>query len=339
MPLPPAKAVLVLLLLSLFVAQLVAPAVHALRRYSARHEGRPIPRWRAILFVYLALAAIGTVGWLTIGRAMTRYMPTAPVAFNRMLAGTTRTGDEVERLAMRLPVSPTVKRTTALGLAKFFRDLDRDARVAVRDLNQARRFAWTLLVVPVVTFVLLNNTPAFRRSALRALPHGHMQWRAEEYLRDVNSALAGYVRAQLAAGVIVGVICAIGFAVLGLPYAGSLGIAAGVLELVPVIGPLTVGLMAAGQAGRSALAVVAFLVALRLVQDYILYPRLIRRGMHLSTIAVILSVWIGAGLYGATGVLVAIPIASFISVSVRHWREYREIERLVRSSDKNGEHL
>jgi predicted PurR-regulated permease PerM len=48
-------------------------------------------------------------------------------------------------------------------------------------------------------------------------------------------------------------------------------------------------------------------------------------------VAVILVVWCGAALNGAAGVLLAIPFAGLLSVSVRHWREYRAIERLVRT--------
>jgi predicted PurR-regulated permease PerM len=76
--------------------------------------------------------------------------------------------------------------------------------------------------------------------------------------------------------------------------------------------------------------VVGFLAALRIIQDYVVYPRLIRRGMHLSTLAVIFTVWLGGVLAQAPGVLIAIPVAGFLSVSIRHWREYREIERLVK---------
>ena len=63
-------------------------------------------------------------------------------------------------------------------------------------------------------------------------------------------------------------------------------------------------------------------MALRIVQDYVVYPRLIRHGMHLSTLAVILTVWTGAVLAGAAGVIIAIPVAGCLSVSLRHWREY-----------------
>jgi predicted PurR-regulated permease PerM len=150
----------------------------------------------------------------------------------------------------------------------------------------------------------------------------------------VNSALAGYVRAQTAAGVIVGVVCVAGFGLLQVPSAVSLGVAAGVLELVPALGPMTAFLVAATQAGDRLLEVVAFLGGLRLVQDYVIYPRLIRHGMHLSTPAVILTIWIGAVLGGAAGVILAIPVAGFLSVSFRHWREYREVERLVRTHQR-----
>ena len=163
------------------------------------------------------------------------------------------------------------------------------------------------------------------------LPRGHLQWRGEEYLQDVNSALAGYVRAQTAAAVIVGLACVGGFALLGVPSAVSMGVAAGILELVPAIGPVTAMLIAVTQAGDRALVVIAFLVAMRIVQDTLVYPRLIRHGMHLSTPALVLSLWTGAALGGAGGVVLALPVAGFLSVSLRHWREYRAIERLVRA--------
>jgi len=136
------------------------------------------------------------------------------------------------------------------------------------------------------------------------------------------------VRAQAAAAVIVGVACVAGFGLLGAPSAISLGVVAGVLELVPALGPLTALLIATSQTDHP-VPIVLFLVALRIVQDYVVYPRLIRRGMHLSTLAVIVTVWTGAVVARAPGVILAIPVAGFLSVSVRHWREYREIERLV----------
>jgi predicted PurR-regulated permease PerM len=58
--------------------------------------------------------------------------------------------------------------------------------------------------------------------------------------------------------------------------------------------------------------------------------------MHLSTPAVILTTWAGAATAGAGGVILAIPVAGLLSVSVRHWREYRDIEQLVRTSARDA---
>ena len=223
----------------------------------------------------------------------------------------------------RLPLPGRMKQIAARTTDRVLAYVEEEVRAALNDVVDAARYVRWLVVPPVVAFLLLAYAPAFRRSALRVLPHGHLRWRGDEYLRDVNSALAGYVRAQLAAGAIVAVVCTAIFSLFHLPYAVSMGIVAGVLELVPVIGPLTVALMAAGQAVQHALAIVIVLAAFRLVQDLVVYPRLIRNGMHLSPAAVILVVWCGAALNGAAGVVLAIPFAGLLSVSMRHWREYR----------------
>src|SRR5262249_56765327 len=132
------------------------------------------------------------------------------------------------------------------------------------------------------------------------------------------------------AGWVVGVISVAGSSLLGMASAVSMGVAAGILELVPAIGPLTALLMATSLAGARWPAVVVFLGALRIVQDYVIYPRLIRQGMHLSTAAVIVTIWSGAAVAGGAGVIHAIPLARPLSVRLRHWRAVREFERLLR---------
>ena len=322
----------VLLLLSVFFAYMSAPVDAGLRRrVRIGRRKRPLSRAVSLTLIYAVLFVPGTLAWRLAGDRMTRWVgETAPAAVDRLFGGVDL--EPLERLVARAPMTSGAGRVLRQGLESVIDYIEREVRTTLGDLISAARYAAWLAVVPVLAFLLLTCAPGFRRSALRVLPHGHLQWRAEEYLRDVNSALAGYVRAQSAAGVIVGMACIGGFALLRLPSAVSMGIAAGVLELVPAIGPLTAVLMAATQAGDRALAVIAFLGALRLVQDYLIYPRLVRRGTHMSTLAVILTVWCGAALGGAAGVIVAIPVAAFLSVSLRHWREYRDIERLVHTS-------
>lgn len=321
----------VLLLLSMFFAYLLAPAVAEVsRRVRLGRRGRPLSRPASIILLYLVLFIPGAMAWRISSARIEQWVHvTAPEAVDHLFSG----GDfeTLDRLIAGAPVPSAARPALERRVDGAIGYIRREARTTLNTLIDAAQYAAWLSVAPVLAFLLLTAAPRFWRSTLRVLPHGHLRWRGEEYLQDVNSALAGYVRAQTAAGVIVGLACVGGFALLGVPSAVSMGVAAGILELVPAIGPATALLIAVTQAGDRALTVIAFLAVLRLVQDMFVYPRLIRHGMHLSTPAVILTIWIGAALGGAGGVVLAIPVAGFLSVSLRHWREYRAIEWLVRA--------
>jgi predicted PurR-regulated permease PerM len=322
----------VLVLLSAFFAYVLAPIVAVVqRRVRIGRRQRPLSRAAALILIYVAFFVPAGLVWRASEDDVSHWVRvTAPESVNRLFSGRdTRAFDAFVR---RLPLPPNARQSASVRGERVIAYVERETRATLADMIDAAHEAIWLLAVPLIAFFLLAGLPVFQRSALRVLPRGHLQWRAEEYLRDVNSALAGYIRAQSAAAIIVGALCVAGFLAIGLPSAISIGVAAGILELVPAIGPLTAMLIASAQSGDRLIAVIVFLAALRVVQDYVIYPRLVRHGMHLSTPAVILTIWIGAALAGAAGVILAIPAAGFLSVSWRHWREFRDIERLVKTT-------
>jgi predicted PurR-regulated permease PerM len=186
-------------------------------------------------------------------------------------------------------------------------------------------YAPWLVLVPILAFFFLKDADGFRRSAVSALPH-RIRRRGYELFKEINATLAADIRAQLLACVVVGTLCGVGFAVLGVPYAVLLGVLAGILEFVPLVGPLVAAgvsaLLAGLHAPLSALWVCAFLLVLRIVEDYVVYPRLIRRGVHLHPLAVIVAVLAGLELGGVAGVFLAIPVVAVVSVTYRHWLDW-----------------
>jgi len=114
---------------------------------------------------------------------------------------------------------------------------------------------------------------------------------------------------------------------LGNRYAILLGVIAGLLEVVPMIGPLVLAVMAVAVAALRdpmlALWTAVFLTALRIVQDYVVYPRLIGRDIHLHPLVVILAVLAGAELGGIAGGFIAVPLVALASVAARHWLAWR----------------
>ncbi len=149
--------------------------------------------------------------------------------------------------------------------------------------------------------------------------------------------LASYTRAQAISALIVGVICGTGFALMKLPNAAMLGIVAGLLETIPIAGPLAVAISATSvSSSTQVLRVLAFLGALRVVQDYLIYPRLIREALHLHPVAVVSAIWLGALVGGIIGVCLAVPTVGILQVTYRHVREYRAIEKLVREHGRTA---
>jgi len=191
-----------------------------------------------------------------------------------------------------------------------------------------------LILIPILAFFLLKDAESFRRSALLMLPRGRWRWRGDEFFQDVNNTLAAYIRAQLTACLFIGIVCAIGFTLLGLPGGLVMGVIAGIFEFVPLVGPLTVALMAAIlamlHAGPfNAFLVLLFLGVLRIAQDYAIYPRLIGQGIHLHPLAVIFAILAGEKLGGVPGVFLAIPVVAILTVSYRHWLEHRGSEGIA----------
>jgi predicted PurR-regulated permease PerM len=101
------------------------------------------------------------------------------------------------------------------------------------------------------------------------------------------------------------------------------------LEMIPIAGPLVVAVVATAMAPDRVVPVLIFLAAIRLVQDYLIYPRLISRALHLHPLLVVLALWAGAALGGVVGVCLAIPVVGALQVTWRHYREYRDIEHLI----------
>ena len=326
-----ATGVLLIVFLSFVLAYLIGPAAERLR-YSAApsRRGRPLPRGISVLVIYGLVAVVTFPLWTFAGQRlgpalerMTVLVPQHTTRFVDQLHASERWHDRLGLpMALNEPIGSMTRRVTS--------SLETEAEALGAELTGIRRLVPWLSTVPVVAFLLLTRWHRFRRSTTRALPTPHLQWRGNEFLLNLNRILATYTRAQIVSALIVGMLCWVGFAALGLPYPGTLGIAAGVLEMVPLAGPLVVAVVATAMAGDRVVAVLAFLAILRLVQDYAIYPRLISRVMHLHPLAVVLALWLGAALGGVVGVCLAVPLVGITQVAHRHWREYREIEDLVR---------
>jgi predicted PurR-regulated permease PerM len=329
------RGVILLVVLAIFFAYLLAPLVEfACRPFTLRGCAHVMPRPLAIGVVYLlilgALALAAAFLLPHVGTQITQFSQEAPsyldLARSRVLGWTTSYEEYRLPAAVRDAINKNATRAVEIagtyvteGLGNF--------------LIQLLGFLPWLMLIPILAFFLLKDSASFRAIALQTLPQGRWRWRGRELLQDINATLAVYIRAQLIACLLIGTVCSVGFYLIGVRYALVLGILSGLLEFIPLIGPLVVALIATPIASfssiKQALGVVVFLGIVRIVHDYVIYPRIIGHGMPLHPFAVIVATLCGAALAGVPGIFLAIPTVAILSVGYRHWLEHTGSEGLV----------
>lgn len=324
--------ILLLLVLSIFFAYLVSPLVEFLRQ-PRRIGSRTVatPKVLAITLAYLIIFAVIVAAVFVILPSLSNQFPQfAEQAKGYWASFGERAQQLIEYSRSRRVPAPLVKAAND-AIPELLKRVGETAReFATHAVGYVVYLPW-LVLIPILAFFLLKDAESFRRSALLMLPRGRWRWRGDEFFQDINSTLAAYIRAQLTACLLIGVICAIGFTLLGLPGGLVMGVIAGVFEFVPLVGPLLVAIMAAIlamlHAGPfNAFLVLLFLGVLRIVHDYAVYPRLIGQGIHLHPLAVIFAILAGEKLAGVAGIFLAIPVVAILTVSYRHWLEHRGSE-------------
>jgi len=334
--------IILLLVLSIFFAYLVSPLVEFLKRpRTVGNRTIAIPKAAAIGLAYVIILVGIVFAILVVLPSLSNQFPgfvDQAKSYWSSLAQRTQQIIEYSRLR-RLPgpVVNEVNKAVPLIVEKIGSTVTEFATAAV---GYVVYLPW-LVLIPILAFFLLKDAESFRRSALLMLPRGRWRWRGDEFFQDINSTLAAYIRAQLTACLFIGVICALGFTLLGLPGSLVMGVLAGCFEFIPLVGPVTIAALAAllalFHAGPfNAFLVLLFLGVLRIVQDYAIYPRLIGQGIHLHPLAVIFAILAGEKLAGVAGIFLAIPVVAILTVSYRHWMEHRGSEGIADLLEPTG---
>jgi predicted PurR-regulated permease PerM len=249
-----------------------------------------------------------------------------------------RLSSEVRDLAREGPsiVESVVDKLTGgeavdlMGQSISSRELGRRIDVALRDeLGTPRQaiqvisvgFELSLAIVLVflsLAYMLIDG-PSFFRYVLRFVPVEH---RAHvEYLSDeIHRVLGRFLRGQL---LLIGLMSTVTFVVLEwlfrLPYALWVAILTGILEIIPLIGPITAGAIACtvgfSQGGPSEAAGLALTyLVLRQVEDQLVMPIVVGRAVHVHPLVTIFAVLTGEKIAGVLGMILAVPIAAAVKV-------------------------
>lgn len=174
----------------------------------------------------------------------------------------------------------------------------------------------TIIFLLVLTFYLLLERESLENK-VAAFFIGRDDM-VKRLIIKIEDKLGAWFRGQLLLSLIIGVLSYIGLLIFNIPYALPLAVIAGVLEVVPVIGPIISALPAIGIALTISpvlsLAVAAMFFIIQQLENNLIVPQVMKRAVGLNPLVVILAIAIGSRLLGFVGALLAVPIAVVLQI-------------------------
>ncbi len=203
-------------------------------------------------------------------------------------------------------------------------------RVGLRVAEVAQE-AWILLLIPILAAFFLKDGRAFSNVALSFVQSKPKREFMEGVVTDLNQMLAHFIRAQLTLAALSLVVYTAFLSAMRAPYSLVLGTAGGVMEFIPVVGPLVAAVLIVGVAVlmtyKHWIVLIVFLAAWRVLQDYVISPRIMGEKMELHPLAAIFGVLAGGEVAGVLGVYLSIPIMASLRIVWRRWQLYTEKKR------------
>ena len=294
------KLVISLVFLGFVIAAAMRPGIDALHR-------RRIPRGIGVALHYLVLAGLVALFlWLVVPRAVTQVQ-------NAVGA---------EQLKHAARNSSGVKHDILVGLQKRLERLPSGSKL-VKPAAEVTKRAFEAMIGIFFTLATAAYW-IFERDRAIDLVASLMPRPKRKRMRDtwdlIDLKLGAFVRGQTLLILLVGTVLSIVFGVIGLPYWILIGSFAGLVEIVPVIGPLAAGALAVGvgltQSWPVALAAGIAVLVVRIVEDYLILPKVLGEATGLSPLVVLFSVAAVAILFGGVAVLLAVPLAAVIATVV-----------------------
>jgi predicted PurR-regulated permease PerM len=314
------RATLIAFLFAIFFAYLMSPLVNRLEKL-LRGRGR------AIAVIYALLLVLVVVFFVVVGPKVTRegarLGQSLPVLLSKL-----NSGQIAKQIGQEHGWSTTSIELAQSFIASHSDEITQLAQHVGLRLADVAKQAWLFFVVPLLSIFFLKDGRAFSDFLLAAIHSRPQREFLENVLNDLNQMLAHFIRAQLTLAALTLVMYSAFLGVMRVQYALVLGTIGGVLEFVPVVGPLAGALIIMSVALLMSyphwLVLVIFLGAWRLLQDYVSSPRIMGESMELHPLAAIFGVMAGGEVAGILGIYLSIPVMASLRIVFRRWRLYSE---------------
>ena len=307
------EAILVFIIATL-LAYMIAPAVD----FVNRHTGWRLPLWASMAIVYVLLLTAVVSGALTLGGRIVEEAGSLAVRIPQLLSDKSTTIPLPGWLEIYRPQIEDLARTQLGSLADYVLPV---LQTAGKSLLAGLAHLLYIILVPILSFFFLLEAKQIRASLLEMFHDTHQRRLLQKFMEEVHKLLGLYIRALFGLATAAFVFYALFFEIADVPYALLLALIAGVLEFIPVAGPLLGAITATVVATVSGYthwgAMVIFFVVYRMFQDYVIQPYLMSSGVEVHPVAVLFGVLAGEQIAGVPGMLLSVPIMAIVRILYR----------------------
>lgn len=296
-------------LLMLFAAAVIAAAIEPLAGWC---EKRRIPRALTVIGVYVILLLLLSLVVSLMIPPLTEQITHLANAVPEVLAA-------LERVA---PLGVSVnQQATVTAVQQVLQRLGENiATAGVSVFEQTRSIfsgALTILFVFILAFYLVVERDALKKLFRVVIPPRHILY-VEQMLDRVQWGIGRWLLAQVTLAVILGIVVGVGLSIIGVPYALVLGLLAGLLEVIPVIGPIVAAvpgiIIGFAQSWVFGVVTLVFYVLVQQAENHFLVPTIMRKATGLNPLITLVAVLLGARLAGVVGIILAVPMATILSI-------------------------
>jgi predicted PurR-regulated permease PerM len=303
--------------IAIALAFLLDPPVTALNR-------RGVPRVAGILIVYVVVVvAVTVLGMLLLPplfEQLKRFLEQLPTLGAQIVAWEEAIVEWLTSLPLPEPIRDAIDTIIESGQRAVVAVLEAIVGPLLSLIARTAGFIVGLVVIPVWLLYVLKDRERMPDAFLRLLPIG---WRTDtgNALGLTADLIGRWIRGQILLGAVIFVATLIGLLVLALigfhefaDFAVLLALVAGILELVPIIGPIIAAipaiLIGASISPAAALAAIALYTIIQQVENHLLVPKVMGDAVDLHPAVVILSLIVGGSLFGLWGAILAAPVVA-----------------------------
>lgn len=203
---------------------------------------------------------------------------------------------------------------------------------------------FNVLIGILVAFYVLMDSPRYARlgnRALRALISDERRYQsAKAFIAETDTVMGKYINGKLIETFAVGVICFLGFLILGAPYDLLMSVIVALMNLVPYVGPVLgavpVVILSLLESPQQAIWIIGFLVLLQVLDNYVIGPKIIGNMLKVSPLWILVGVIIGGGMFGLPGMLLGVPAMVLLSGLFNRFTQWREQQRMQKNEEASA---